>query len=175
MSSLNRGLGILIGVSAGLLLHGGANWWSQTAFAQAGPGGITFSISTLRTTLFESPPACTTIGSSRVVDTLGVRVTNTIGPSCIGIGEISVPNASPACGAIPPDPVLSPLFGTTFIVTAGNRNTDVTNRSDTYQCVAAVPAMPWTFSIGLAGLLLSGGAWWVWKRTGHHRGAPGRI
>jgi hypothetical protein len=56
-------------------------------------------------------------------------------------------------------------------VAAGNVNIDATGRIDTYQCVAAVPAMPWTFSIGLTGLLLSGGAWWVWKRTGDHRGA----
>lgn len=53
--------GIVVGVFVGLVLHGGAQWWSQTAFAQ-GSGGTTFTTSTKRTTFFESPPACGPIG-----------------------------------------------------------------------------------------------------------------
>lgn len=94
-----------------------------------------------------------------------IRITNSIGPKCLGVAEISVPNPSPACGGFPADPVLDPSFGTTFLVAAGNINIDATTSIDTYQCVADVPAMPWTFLTGLGGLLLCLGAWMMSRRT----------
>lgn len=157
-------------------------WWllaallaSPCVFAQGG-GTTTFSVSTDRVTLFESPPACGPIGSARVVTSPPV-VTNTIGPACIGIGDqrlsITNPNPNPACGGSPPaPPPIDPFHGQTFQVAAGDNNIDVYTLVQTFQCVAAVtgvptavPALPWSGLVALALLVALAGGWYVWQRA----------
>lgn len=124
-------------------------------------------------TLFESPPACSPVGSSRVV-ALPLVVTNTLGPACIGVGDRSVANPNPACAGSPaaPPPV-DPFHGQIILVPAGDLNTDVQTVIQTFQCVsastagvaAAIPTLPWSGLAALAVLLALAGGWYAWQRS----------
>lgn len=137
---------IAIGAFAGLLLHGVAGWWGTTALAQTTNSTITTS--TTSHTSFESPPACSPVGSSRSVETITLE--DTIGPGTIIIGNRDT-------------------GGTVFVVLAGWTNLNVNTHTETFQCVAAgtaasVPALSWPALLGLAGVLAALGAWQLARR-----------
>lgn len=149
----------LLGLAAGVLLHVVAGWWAEPGFAQS--TNTTFTTSTTSSSSFESPPACTVIGSSRTVETVTLQFQ--IGPGCIGVGNRDIANPSPTCGPEfygNPDP----LHGTEFFVTAGTENFNANIHTETITCVAAVPALPWPALLGLGGLLTGAGAWWMGRR-----------
>ena len=137
---------IAVGVAAGLLLHGVAGWWSATALAQTTNSTITTSTSS--GTSFESPPACSPVRSSRVVET--VTLEGSVGPATIIIGNRDT-------------------GGTVFVVLAGWTNLNANTHTETFQCVAAgtaasVPALSWPALLGLAGILGALGAWQLSRR-----------
>lgn len=137
---------IAVGIVAGLLLHGAAGWWSETALAQS--ANTTFTNSTSSHTSLESPPACGPVGSSRSVQT--VTLEETVGPGTIIIGDRD-------------------NGGTAFDVLAGTNNVNVNTHTETFQCVAAtaapsVPALSWPALLGLAGTLGAVGAWRLTRR-----------
>jgi hypothetical protein len=137
---------IAVGVAAGLLLHGVAGWWSLSALAQI--SNNTFTTSTSSSTGFESPPACTPVGSSRSAQTITLE--DAIGPATIIVGNRD-------------------NGGTAFEVLAGTSNTNVNTHTATFQCVAAVPALPLPGLVGM-GLALGGiGAWMISRRRQHRR------
>ena len=139
---------IAVGVAAGLLLHGVAGLWSTTALAQ-GSENQSLTTSTTSGTSFESPPACSPVGSSRSVDT--VTLEETIGPNWIVIGNRDT-------------------GGTPFYVLSGTSNLNANTHTQTFQCVAAgtaassVPALSWPALLGLAGVLAALGAWQLGRR-----------
>jgi hypothetical protein len=156
MHPRGRGLWVGTGVLAGLLLHGVAGWGSLVALAQ---GSVTFTSSFTTSSSFESPPACT-VGSSRTVETATVQ--QTLGPLCIGIGNRDVVNPSPACAGVPAAAAPSdPFHGTVFLNLAGTTNFNDNTNTETIQCVAAVPALPWPALLGLGGILSGLGVWRV--------------
>lgn len=127
------------GIVAGVLVHGVAGWWTAPAFAQA--GNTTFTTSTTNHTSFESPPACSPVGSSRTA--VSASTTVSLGPGTIFIG---------------------PDQSQTFFVAAGTTNFNTNTHTETFQCVAAVPALPRpafiATALGAAGL----GAWMLTRR-----------
>src|SRR5664279_1477799 len=106
---------IAAGAVAGLLLHFVAGRFSSDALAQ-GSSNTTATTSTSSGTSFESPPACSPVGSSRVVQT--VTIENTTGPATIVIGDRD-------------------RGGTAFEVLAGTNNINLNTHTQTFQCVAA--------------------------------------
>jgi len=156
------GLGLMIA----LALHAVAGWGAATGFAQ-GTTNTSITESSTTSTSFESPPACSVVGASRQVETVTLQVT--VGPGCIGIGNRDVVNPAPDCGGLPPaNP--DPSRGTPFLVTFGNSNVNANTHTETIQCVAAVPALPWPALLGLGGAL-SGLGWLGLKRR--RRGTNG--
>lgn len=145
----------LAGLGAALLLHAVAGWGSLPGLAQQNGTNTTFSNSTTSSTGFESPPSCTTIGSTRQVQTF--TLTETIGPRCIGVGNRDVANPSPACsGLSPAPPPVDPAFGSVFQVVAGTVNFNTNTHTLTLTCVAPTPALPapWLGGLGAAALAL---------------------
>jgi hypothetical protein len=129
-----------MGVAAVLLLHGVAGWWSLEGLAQ---GSLTITTSTSSSTSFESPPVCSPVGSSRSVETITLE--DTIGPGTIIVGNRDT-------------------GGTPANVPAGTSNTNINTHTTTFQCVAAVPALPWPWIAGM-GFVLSGlGVWTITRR-----------
>ncbi|HVT58283.1 MAG TPA: hypothetical protein VHR45_07770 [Thermoanaerobaculia bacterium] len=129
----SKAIWVCAGVLVGLLLHGGFGLLAQAI--------ITHTTSTSSGTSFESPPACSPVGSSRVVETVAIE--NTIGPATIIIGNRDT-------------------GGEPFEVLAGTTNINVNTHRQTFQCVAAVAAVPVLSRsgiLGLAGLLGGLGAW----------------
>lgn len=168
MHPRGRGLWVRGGVLAGLLLHGVAGWWTPAGLAQGGEPDITTTNSTSSSTSFESPPVCSPVGSSRVV--LTTTVDSTFGPSCIGIGDRDIVDPSPACGGSPAaDPPFDPSHGTAFVVVAGSLNINTHTHFETFQCIAAVPGLPWPALLGLGGMLSGLGMW----RLRARRATPG--
>ena len=124
-----------------MLLHGVAGWWSTAALAQS--SNATLTTSTSSSTSFESPPACSPVGSSRTTQT--VTLEDTVGPGTIIIGDRD-------------------HGGTPFQVLAGTTNLNVNTHTTTYQCVAVVPTLPWPALLGLGGMLGGLGAWQLRRR-----------
>jgi hypothetical protein len=150
-----------LGVLAGLGLHLVAGWWSAPALAQG--GNTTFTVSTTTSSSFESPPACSLVGSSRTVDT--VTIQGTTGPACVGIGNRDISNPSPACaGLSPAAPPSDPFHGTVFLVLAGTSYINGNTNTETIQCVAAVPTLPRPALICLVSFLTGLGAWQLARR-----------
>ena len=148
------------GVTLALLFHVVAGWGALSGVAQ---GTTTFTTSTTSASGFESPPACSEIGSTRQVVTL--TVTPNIGPACIGIGNRDIPNPSPDCGSLPPrDP--DPAFGQTFQVLPGQENFNTNTHTLTLTCVAPTPALPWPWLVGLGAGVLGAGAGMMRRRCG---------
>ena len=155
------------GVALALGLHAVAGWGALPGRAQA---NNTLTTSTTSASGFESPPACTVIGSTRDVET--VTFTLSVGPACIGIGNRDIANPSPDCPTEPPPgfppapPPVDPGFGTTHLVPFGTTNTNVNTHTLTLTCVAPTPALPWPWLIGLGAGLLGAGAGMVRRRCG---------
>ena len=119
---------IATGVFAGLLLPGVAACFCSIAFAQT---GTTVTTSTSSGTSFESPPACSPLGSSRVVQTVSIE--NTLGPGSILVGNRDT-------------------GGTVFAVVAGTQNINANTHTQTFGCVAPSTTVPIVLSSGgLAG------------------------
>ena len=150
----------LAGVAVSLLLHAVAGWGALPGHAQTN-GTVTESTTTA--TGFESPPACSVIGSTREVQTLTSALS--VGPQCIGIGNRDIPNPSPACGGLPPAaPPVDPSFGVPFLVPFGSSNTNFNLHTLTLTCVAPTPALPWPWLVGLGAGVLGAGAGLVRRR-----------
>jgi hypothetical protein len=148
------------GISLALALHALADWGALPGRAQS---NVTTTESTTTATGFESPPACSVIGSTREVQT--VTLTNRAGPECIGIGNRDVPNPSPACGGlVPAPPPVDPSFGVPYLVPFGTTNTNFNTHTLTLTCVAPTPALPWPWLAGLGAGLLGTGAGLVRRR-----------
>ena len=146
------------GVALALVLHALGGWGGVSGAAQS---NTTFTESSTSASGFESPPACSEIGSTRQVETLTLTVT--VGPGCIGVGNRDVPNPSPACGGLPPaEP--DPAFGTTFLVPFGVTNNNINTHTLTLTCVAPTPALPWPWLVGLGAGVLGAGARLVRRR-----------
>lgn len=97
------------------------------AFGQA--TNNTFTTSTSSNIGYESPPACSPVGSTR--DEQTITLEDTIGPGTIIIGDRD-------------------NGGTAFEVLAGTNNVNINTHTTTFRCVAALQAVP---TLGLAGLL----------------------
>ena len=152
-SAITSALGLALAVA----LHAIAGWGAASGLAQP-VSNVTTTTSTTSRTSFESPPACTTVGTARQVQT--VTFTDLAGPACIGIGNRDIANPAPACGGAPPAAApVDPGFGTPFIVPFGSTNTNVNTQTETIQCVAAVPALPVPLFVGLGGALAGLGLW----------------
>ena len=150
------------GIGLALALHAIAGWGALPGRAQ---NNSTTTESTTSATGFESPPACTVIGSTRQVET--ITPTLTVGPGCIGIGNRDVPNPSPACEGLPPAaPPVDPAFGTTFLVPFGISNLNINVDTLTLTCVAPTPALPWPWLLGLGAGVLGAGAGMMRRRCG---------
>jgi hypothetical protein len=145
------------GVALALGLHAAAGWGGVPGLAQS---NTTITESTTTSSGFESPPACSVIGSTRQVQTVELNVA--VGPACIGIGNRDIPNPSPNCPTEPPPgfpPGLpDPGFGTVHLVTFGNSNQNFNTHTLTLTCVAPTPALPWPWLIGLGAGVLGAGA-----------------
>ena len=153
----------LAGLGLALLLHVVAGWGALPGRAQQ--TNVTTTQSTTSASGFESPPACTVIGSTRQEQTVTVQLT--IGPACIGIGNRDIPNPSPACGSLPPaQPPMDPAFGSAFAVLAGNQNVNTNTHTLTLTCVAPTPALPWPWLVGLGAGVLGAGAGMMRRRRG---------
>jgi hypothetical protein len=148
------------GFGLALALHVVAGWGALPGRAQS---NTTTTVSSTTETGFESPPACSVIGSTREVQTLTFTVN--VGPACIGIGNRDAPNPSPACGGLPPaPPPMDPSFGGPFLVPLGTVNTNTNVHTLMLTCVAPTPALPWPWLIGLGAGLLGAGAGLVRRR-----------
>jgi hypothetical protein len=89
-----------------------------------------------------------------------VATTVAFGPTCIGIGNLDVPNQL-TCGAPP-----APPFGTPFFVAAGTQNLNTNTDTATFICKPAAPALGgWALGLLFAGLSALG----VWRLR--HRSA----
>jgi hypothetical protein len=133
-------------VVAGLLLYAVGGGWSASALAQATNNTVTTSTSSSLS--FESPPACSPVGSERSEE--AITLEETIGPGTIIIGDRDA-------------------GGTAFEVLAGTQNVNVNTHTTTFRCVAALQAVP---ALGLAGLLslfglLAGFGAWLFARRQH--------
>jgi len=150
-------IGVVGGITLALALHALGGIGAVVGLAQPPTNG-TVTQSTTSSTSFESPPACSVVGSSRQVQTLTPRLS--VGPECIGIGNRDLVNPAPACGGLPPAaPPLDPGRGTVFLVPFGQSNTNFNLHTETVQCVAAVPALPLPLFLGLGGALAGLGLW----------------
>jgi hypothetical protein len=165
---------IIAGGAIAIAIHFGVGWSTRVA-AQAGPvgGETTFSVTSDYFFFTESPPACSVLGSTRVV-TSPPTVTNSLGPKCIGIGDREDPvtgapnvitDTSACLGAPAAAPPIDPTRGQLFYVAPGDNDIDVHTRYDTYACVAAVPALSRPMIVALALLKLGTGAWFLRRRT----------
>jgi hypothetical protein len=134
MPPRGRGLWIVAGVLAGLLLHGVGGWWTPTGFAQS--TNTTTTTTTTGSSVFNSPPDCGPVGSSGT--SASITTTTTFGPETIFVGV----NQSQS-----------------FFVAAGTMNIDTHTHTTTFFCVAAVPALPWPTLLGLGGVLSGLGMW----------------
>lgn len=151
-----------LGLVAAFTLHAIADWGVTPGFAQGGQNGTTTE-STTSSTSFESPPDCSVIGSSRQVQTLTFQLS--VGPRCIGIGDRDIANPSPDCQGLTPEaPPVDPDFGTVFLVPFGTSNTNANLHTETIQCIAAVPVLPWPALLGLGGALGGLGLWGFRRR-----------
>lgn len=146
-----------LGLVAAVALHAVAGWGVAPGFAQGVPNS-THTESTTSTTSFESPPDCSVIGSSRQVQTITTALT--VGPGCIGIGNRDLANPAPDCQGLPPAAApVDPGFGTVALVPFGSSNLNVNVHTETIQCIAAVPVLPWPALLGLGGALGGLGLW----------------
>lgn len=146
-----------IGLTLAVALHVIAGWGAATGSAQP-VSNTTTTVSSTSSTSFESPPACTSVGASRQVQTVTFTVTG--GPACIGIGNRDIANPAPACaGFQPAAPPVHPAFGTVYLVPPGSVNSNANTHTETIGCVAAVPALPVPLFVGLGGALAGLGLW----------------
>jgi hypothetical protein len=115
----------------------------------------TTTSSTTSVTVFESPPKCEVIGSSR--QQVSVTQQAQTGPACIGIGNRDVVNPSPSCGGLPPGQP-EPNHGSTFLVQSGTQNTNTNTLTQTLECVPPTPALPLPWLTGLGAGVIGAGA-----------------
>lgn len=155
-----------LGLGAGLVLAAALHALGGVRTAEVAaqsPSNSTMTQSTSSSTSFESPPACSAVGSARQVQVTTFEVT--VGPGCIGIGNRDIVNPSPQCAGLPPWPALDPGRGTVFLVPFGNQNLNTNINTETIQCVAAVPALPIPLLFGLGGALAALGAYGARRLT----------
>ena len=133
-------------MAARLLLLMVSVGWSVGVSAQEAPP-TTFTRSTSSSSTTESPPACSPVGSERVVITNQTELA--IGPDTIIIGDRD-------------------SGGTPFEVVSGSTNVNTNTLTTTITCVAAtataVPTMSQGRIIGLAGLIAAVGLWFTKRR-----------